>query len=109
MLSSLEQSILSSRLAKLGIKQSGDRAEGEQATPLEDRVNCETIHKKFNMTSCYLCEHGYSSSKKEERKKSNLKSCPLFAVKEKRKLIYHSSLYQTPRAVNNFRLLSVCH
>ena len=107
--SAIEQSILSSSLAKLGIKQSGDRAEGEQATPLEDRVNCETIHKKFNRTSCYLCEHGYSSNKKEERKKSNLKSCPLFAVKEKRKLIYHSSLYQTPRAVNNFRLLSVCH
>lgn len=69
MLSSIEQSILSSRLAKLGVKQSGDRAEGEQATPLEDRVNCETIHKKFNMTSCYLCKHGYSSNKKEERKK----------------------------------------
>ncbi|CAH3191983.1 unnamed protein product [Porites evermanni] len=68
-LSSIEQSILSSRLAKLGIKQSGDRAEGEQATPLEDRVNCETIHKKFNMTSCYLCKHGYSSNKKEEKKK----------------------------------------
>lgn len=109
MLSSIEQSILSSRLAKLGLNKSGDRAEGEQATPLEDRVNCETIHKKFNRTSCYLCKHGYSSNKKEERKKSNLKSCSLFAVKEKRKLIYHSSLYQMPRAINDFRLLSVCH
>ena len=85
--STIEQSIIKerlSRLARLGLNpehlpQSGEE-EGQAAAVMEV-LNCEAIHKKFNLTSCYLCKKGNGEDRREERKKSNmLASSLLFFV-----------------------------
>ena len=75
----IEQSILQerlSRLSRLGLPEhlphSGDAVEGEQAAAIRERLNCEAIHKRFNLTSCYLCKQGNGEDKRASRKKSNL-------------------------------------
>ena len=75
----IEEEILKdrlSRLAKLGFPEqlplSGDAAEWEHPASVKERLNCKTIHKKFNLTSCYLCKQGNATDRREEKKKSNL-------------------------------------
>lgn len=72
----IEEEILKdrlSRLAKLGfpeqLPQSGDAAEWEHPASVKERLNCKTIHKKFNLTSCYLCKQGNATDRREEKKK----------------------------------------
>ena len=78
--STIEQSILKerlSRLARLGFAEhlhpTGEAGEEEhQAAAVMEALNCEAIHKKFNLTSCYLCKQGNGADKREERKKSKM-------------------------------------
>ena len=91
--STIEQSIIKERLSRLArlqlnperLPQSSEGAEEEgQAAAVMEVLNCEAIHKKFNLTSCYLCKQGNGEDKREERKKSNMPTTSLlfFVVPE---------------------------
>ena len=74
------QSILKERLSRLASYGSPDTppqgtdAVEEQAAAKE-KVSCEAIHKRFNVSYCYLCKNGNAKDKREERKKGNYCSC----------------------------------
>lgn len=85
----IEQSIMKerlSRLARLGfpehLPQSAEAAADleEQAGAIKERLSCDAIHKRFNLTTCSLCKQGNGSDKREERKKRNLAYCSFITV-----------------------------
>lgn len=73
--SAIEQSIIKERLSRLATFGSsdspplGEDAFEEQAAA-KDKPTCEAIHKRFNLSSCYLCKYGNAKDKGLEKKKS---------------------------------------
>ena len=76
----IEQSIIKERLTRLAAYGSsetsplGDDAATEEQGAAKGSINCEAIHKRFNINSCYLCKNATAKDKRVEKKKSNLDS-----------------------------------
>ena len=76
----IEQSIIKDRLSRLAAYGSPDSAAlggdvVEEQAAAKYKISCEAIHKRFNLTRCYLCKNGNAKDKMEEKKKSNFCSC----------------------------------
>ncbi|XP_078345058.1 ankyrin repeat and IBR domain-containing protein 1-like [Oculina patagonica] len=70
----IEQSIIKERLSRLAAfgspdspPVSSDAVEDQAAA--KEKISCEAIHKRFNLTACYLCKNGNGKDKREEKKK----------------------------------------
>lgn len=72
--SAIEQSIIKerfSRLTSVGSTDSSPFSEDvfEEQAASKEKVTCEAIHKRFNLSSCYLCKYGKTKEKGAERRR----------------------------------------
>ena len=73
--SAIEHSIIKERLTRLAAFGSTDSCPlsedvFEEQAAAKEKVTCEAIHKRFNLSSCYLCKYGKTKEKGAGRRRS---------------------------------------